>query len=50
MKVEDFAHQVSIRTMDLLSELHHYTIPEDLRKEVTSRIRSEVNEILKKSS
>jgi hypothetical protein len=50
MKVEDFAYQVSVRTMELLGELHHYTISEDLRKQVTARIRDEVNEILKKSS
>lgn len=50
MKVHDFAYQVSVRTMELLLELHHYTIPEELKKQVTSRILTEVDAILKKSS
>ncbi|MFP4501494.1 MAG: hypothetical protein ACLFTT_10890 [Candidatus Hydrogenedentota bacterium] len=50
MKVEDFAHRVSVRTMELLGELQHYKITEDLQKEVTKRIRTEVNQILKESS
>ena len=50
MKVQDFAYQVSKRTMDLLFELHHYTIPEELQKEVTARIQQEMNDLIKKSS
>jgi hypothetical protein len=50
MKVQDFAYQVSVRTMDLLHELHHYTIPEELRKQITAKIIDEVDDILKKSS
>jgi len=50
MKVHDFAYQVSVRTMELLFELHRYTIPEELKKQVTSQILTEVDAILKKSS
>ncbi len=49
MKVQDFAYQVSVRTMDLLAELHHYTIPDDLRKKVTATILDEMDDIIKKS-
>lgn len=49
MKVEDFAYRVAVRTMELLSEMQHYKIPEDLRKQVTSRIQQEVNELVKAS-
>lgn len=49
MKVDDFAYQVSVRTMELLHELHHYTITEDLKKQVTTRIQSEINEIIQRS-
>lgn len=47
MKVEDFAYKVSSRTMEMLSELHHYKIPDELKKEVTARLMQELNEILK---
>lgn len=50
MKVQDFAYRVSVRTMELLWELHHYKIPEELQKEVTGRIQQEVDKILKASS
>lgn len=50
MKVQDFAYQVSVRTMELLSVLHHYTISEELKKQVTAKIITEVDVILKKSS
>ena len=50
MKVQDFAYQVSVRTMELLHELHHYTIPDELKKEVTTRIQAETDQIIKKSS
>ncbi len=47
VKVDDFAYKVSSRTMELLSELHHYKIPDELKKEVTARLMQELNEILK---
>lgn len=50
MKVEEFAYQVSVRTMELLAELHHYKIPDELHKKVTTQIRQEVNTILRKAS
>lgn len=50
MKVQDFAYQVSVRTMELLSELHHYKIPDELKKEVTTRIQQEIDKILKASA
>ena len=34
MKVQDFAYQVAIRTIELLEETQHYKIPENLRKEI----------------
>ncbi len=49
MKVQDFAYQVSLRTMELLHELHHYTITEELKKQVTAKIIAEVDVMLKKS-
>ena len=50
MKVQDFAYQVSLRTMDLLAELHHYNIPEKLRKQILETIQLEIDDIIKKSS
>ncbi len=50
MKVQDFAYQVSVHTMDLLNKLHHYNIPDNIRKEVTQEILKQVDDILKKSS
>lgn len=50
MKVEDFAYQVALRTIDLLEQAQHYKVSEEHRKEVLQRIRSEVNELLKKAS
>jgi len=47
MKVQDLAYQISARTIDLLEETQHYKIPEDLRKEVTAKIRAELNSIIK---
>ncbi|HNR31658.1 MAG TPA: hypothetical protein PKI11_12285 [Candidatus Hydrogenedentes bacterium] len=47
MKVEDFAYKVAVRTMELLGELHHYKIPDELRKEVTTRLLQEVDSLLK---
>lgn len=33
--------------MELLSELHHYKIPDELRKEVTTRLMQELDTLLK---
>lgn len=50
MKVEDFAYRVSVRTMELLAELHHYKITEDLQKKVTAQIQQEVNTLIRQAS
>ena len=50
MKVQDFAYQVAIRTMELLEQTHHYKVPDAMRKEIGERILTEVDEIIKKSS
>lgn len=50
MKVQDFAYHVSVETMDLLGKLHHYNIPENIRKEVTQEIQKNLDDILKRAS
>jgi len=50
MKVQDFAYQVCVRTMELLEEVHHYKISDAHRKEVTSKILQEIDSIIKKAS
>ena len=50
MKVQDFAYQVAIRTIELLEETQHYKIPENLRKEIGQKILNEVDKLLKKWS
>ena len=50
MKVQDFAYQVAIRTIELLEETQHYKIPENLRKVIGQKILNEVDKLLKKSS
>ena len=49
MKVQELAYQVAARTLELLEETQHYKIPEDLRKQVTAKILSELDEIIKKA-
>ncbi len=49
MKVQDFAYQVSKRTMELLETAHHYKISESHRKEVFSTIRKELDTLIEKS-
>lgn len=49
MKVQEFAYQVSMRTIELLEETQHYKIPDPLRKEVTAKILGEVDKLLKKA-
>ena len=38
MKVQDFAYQVSLRTMDLLENAQHYKISEAHKKEILATI------------
>ena len=47
MKVQDLAYQVSARTIELLEETQHYKIPEELRKQITSRILDELGALIK---
>lgn len=49
MKVQDFAYQVCVRTMELLETTQHYKISEAHRKEVTLGIRKELDDLIKKS-
>ncbi|HOE67909.1 MAG TPA: hypothetical protein PLO62_15425 [Candidatus Hydrogenedentes bacterium] len=49
MKVNDFAYQVALRTIELLEHTQHYKVPEDLRKDIAAKVLAEVNEILARS-
>jgi hypothetical protein len=49
MKVQDFAYQVTTRTIALLEETQHYKIPEELRKSVLAKIQEELDDLIKKS-
>jgi len=50
VKVQDFAYQVAMRTIELLEETQHYKIPDNLRKEVGHKILGEIDTIIKKAS
>lgn len=50
MKVQDFAYQVAMRTLELLESTQHYKIPDDLRKDVLAKIQQELDSLIKKSS
>jgi len=50
MKVQDFAYQVTSRTLDLLENTQHYKIPEEVRKQVLTSIQAELNDLIKKAS
>jgi hypothetical protein len=50
VKVHDFAHQVAMRTIELLEEKQHYKVSEDHRKEILKLIRGEVDILLDRSS
>ena len=49
MKVQDFAYQVCMRTMELLETAQHYKITEAHRKEVYAAIHKELDELIQKS-
>lgn len=49
MKVDDFAYKVAMRTIELLEETQHYKIPEDIRKDVTTKVVEGVNDLIKQS-
>lgn len=49
MKVQDFAYQVAMRTIELLEETQHYKIPEQLRKDVSARIIKEADKLIQKA-
>jgi hypothetical protein len=50
VKVHDFAHQVAMRTIELLEEKQHYKVSEENRKEILKLIRGEVNTLLDRAS
>ena len=49
MKVQDFAHQVAMRTIELLEQTQHYKIPEEMRKTIAKQIRAELNDLIHKA-
>ena len=49
MKVQDFAYNVVIRTMEYLEQEQHYKIPEDTRKDVAQKILSELPSLIRQS-
>ncbi|MCC6695593.1 MAG: hypothetical protein IT365_08180 [Candidatus Hydrogenedentes bacterium] len=49
MKVQDFAYQVALHTIELLESTQHYKIPETLRKEVCEKVLQDVDLLLKKA-
>lgn len=48
MKVQDFAYQVAARTIEILEQEQHYKVSEETRKQVLAKVRSELNDILKR--
>ncbi|HOD96350.1 MAG TPA: hypothetical protein PLQ42_11895 [Candidatus Hydrogenedentes bacterium] len=50
MKVQDFAYQVSLRTMELLENAQHYKITDANRKEILATILKELDTLIQKSS
>ncbi len=50
MKVQDFAYQVCVKTMEFLETQQHYKIPEETRKEVIHSIMKDINNIIKAAS
>ena len=48
MKVQDFAYQVALHTMNLLEQTQHYKIPESARKDVCDKLLKDIDELLKK--
>ncbi len=49
MRVQDFAYQVAVRTMEVLEQEQHYKIPEQTRKNVLQKILQELTDILRKA-
>jgi len=49
MKVQDFAFNVAMRTMEMLEFKQHYKIPEETRKEIARDILKELHDLIKKS-
>lgn len=50
MKVQDFAYQVALHTIELLEKQQHYKVPEETRKNVLAQVLTDADEIIKKSS
>ncbi len=48
MKVEEFAYQVALRTIEILEQEQHYKVSEEHRKAVLQKILAEIPQILKK--
>lgn len=49
MKVQDFAYNVCVRTMELLEQEQHYKIPEETRKKISQEILAQLASILEAS-
>jgi hypothetical protein len=50
MKVQDFAYNVAVKTMELLEHEQHYKIPEETRKKITAEILKNLNALIKSSA
>ncbi len=50
MKVEDFAYQVAVRTIELLEQEQHYKVSDEHRKQILQKILQEVPQIIKKAT
>jgi len=46
MKLEEFCHQVAVRTIELLEKKYHYKIAEHTRKEIVEQIMREVDSFI----
>ena len=49
VKVQEFAYQVAVRTLELLEQTQHYKIPDATRKDVTAKVLAEVDDLIKKA-
>ncbi len=50
MKVQDFAYQVALHTMELLEQAQHYKIADNHRREVLAAVLRDVDDIIKRAS
>jgi hypothetical protein len=46
VKLENFCYSVSMKTLELLEEQHHYKIPEKVRKEVVEAVIGQMDSFI----